>query len=168
MDRKRAATLIEQGDIATLFADELMWNRLRGTVLIEVDGKDLTLQSVAEKKQVQVLLCPPQSDGSLPPYSTRQKIERQVTRQAREHLIVYMNAACTAQVWQWVAREKGRPNAYREIIWQKRQAAGLLLEKLGLIAFRLEEDDTLLTVLDVAGKLRDAFDRDKQIGRAHV
>lgn len=108
-----------------------------------------------------MLLCPPATDGALPSYAQRQKIERQVTKQVREHLVIYTNAARTAQVWQWVAREPGRPTAYREIVWQKGQPADLLLEKLGLIAFRLEEDDTLLTVLDVAGKLRDAFDRDK-------
>ena len=86
MDRRRAAKLIEQAEIATLFADELMWNRQRAVVLIQVEGRDLQLQSVAEKKLVQVLLCPPQEDGTLPPYNLRQKIERQVTRQAREHL----------------------------------------------------------------------------------
>jgi hypothetical protein len=161
MDRKRARNLIESFDFAGLFADELMWNRLRTSVLIEVEGKDLLLQSVAEKKQVQVLLCPPEEDGSLPPYPLRQKIERQVTKQVREHLVIYTNAARTAQVWQWVAREPGRPTSYREIVWQQGQSADLLLEKLGLIAFRLEDDDTLLTVLDVAVKLRDAFDRDK-------
>ena len=65
------------------------------------------------------------------------------------------------QVWQWVAREPGKPAAYREITWRKGTAADLLLEKLRLIAFRLEDDDTLLTVVDVAGRLRDAFDREK-------
>lgn len=161
MHLNHARRLIEQFDFATLFADELLWNRLRSSVLIDVGGNDLLLQTIAEKKYVQVLLCPAPKDGSLPTYPIRQKIERQVTRQVREHLIIYANAALTAQVWQWVAREPGQPAAYREIIWQKGQPADLLLEKLGLIAFRIEEDDTLLTVLDVAGKLRDAFDRDK-------
>jgi len=161
MDRSRARKLIESFDFTGLFADELFWNRLRSHVLIEVEGEDLVLQSVAEKKQVQVLLCPPADDGSLPPYPLRQKIERQVTKQVREHLVIYSNAARTAQVWQWVAREPGKPTSYREIVWQKGQSPDLLLEKLGLVAFRLEDDDTLLTVLDVAVKLRDAFDRDK-------
>ncbi len=161
MHHARARQLIGGFDFASLFAEELMWNRLPGTVLIEIDGKEIVLRTIAEKKQVQVLLCPPAPDGTLPPYTVRQKIERQVTRQAREHLIIYADERRTAQVWQWVAREPGRPSAYREIVWQHGQTADLLLEKLGLIAFRLEEDDTLLTVLDVAGKLRDAFDRDK-------
>lgn len=59
MDRQRAARLIQEFDFAGLFADQLFWNRLRGTILVEVDGQDLLLQSIAEKKAGAGAAVPP-------------------------------------------------------------------------------------------------------------
>lgn len=74
-------------------------------------GQDIwPLQVVAVKKGVQVLHCQPSATGALPDYATRQKIERKVTPDVREHLIVFTDAAKTTQVWQWVAH---RPNVDR-------------------------------------------------------
>ncbi len=161
LNQNNARKLIEAFHFSKLFAEELFWNRLPTSVTLEANGKAFRLTGIAEKSGVQVFSCPPQEDGNLPPYALRQKIERALSREVREHLIIYANAAQTLQIWQWVAREPGKPAAMREIQWQRGTTADLLLEKLHLIAFRLEDDDTLLTVLDVAGKLRDAFDREK-------
>jgi len=161
MNRDSARSLLETFDFERLFAEQLLWNRHRAHLPVEVEGEVFDLRAIAEKSGVQVYLCPPRADGNLPPYALAQKIDRALARHVREHLLIFSNAARTVQVWQWVAREPGKPAQFRRLDWQRGQSADLLLEKLGLIAFRLEDDDSLLTVLGVAGKLRDAFDKEK-------
>ncbi len=125
------------------------------------DGDEtFELDIVAHKRGVQILHCRPDAQGQIPAYATRQKIERKVTAEAREHLIVFTDAAQSTQIWQWVARAPGRPNQYREVPWRKGEAAELLRQKLRAIAFTLD-DEVSLTVLGVTQRLTAGFDRDK-------
>jgi hypothetical protein len=139
--------------------NELGWDQLRVGLEKEVDGHLYILQPVAIKKGVQVLRCDPGPDGGIPSYAVRQKIERKVTADAREHLIIFTDAAQTRQIWQWVARAPGRPTQYREVKWQQGQPTELLEQKLKAIAFDLNEEQSL-TVFGVAERLRGGFDRD--------
>lgn len=118
------------------------------------------LDVVAHKKGVQVLHCRPDAEGRLPDYATRQKIERKVTPDVREHLIVFTDAAKTTQVWQWVARMQGKTAQYREVNFRQGEAPELLAQKLSRLHFTLDEED-LLTVLGVAQRLDDAAPREK-------
>lgn len=124
-------------------------------------GKDTWLLNVvAVKKGVQVLHCQPGAQGQLPDYATRQKIERKVTPDVREHLIVFTNEAKTLQVWQWVTRQAGKPAQYREVFFRLGEAPELLTQKLSRLHFTLDEEE-LLTVLGVTARLDDAAPRDK-------
>lgn len=145
-------------DFVQLF-NELGWDQLCVGLEKEVDGHLYELQPVAIKKGVQVLHCVSGPDGGMPPYAVRQKIERKVTPDAREHLIIFTDTAQTRQIWQWVARAPGRPTQYREVKWQQGQATELLEQKLKAIAFDLDEEESL-TVFGVAERLRGGFDRD--------
>lgn len=118
------------------------------------------LEVVAVKKGVQVLHCLPNANGALPDYATRQKIERKVTTEVREHLIVFTNAAKTIQVWQWVNRTQGKTAQYREVHFRGGEAPELLTQKLSRLQFTLDEEE-LLTVLGVTARLDDATPRDK-------
>ncbi|MGB4927982.1 MAG: DNA methyltransferase [Giesbergeria sp.] len=118
------------------------------------------LDVVAIKKGVQVLHCRPGAQGQLPDYATRQKIERRVTPDAREHLIVFSNGAKSMQVWQWVTRQTGKPAQYREVFFREGEAPELLTQKLSRLHFALDEE-ALLTVLGVTARLDDATPRDK-------
>lgn len=145
-------------DFVRLF-NELGWDRLTVGLEKEVGGTIYALQPVAIKRGVQVLRCVPGADGNIPAYPVRQKIERKVTADAREHLLIFTDAAETRQIWQWVARAPGRPTQYREVKWQRGQATELLEQKLKAIAFDLDEEESL-TVFGVAERLRGGFDRD--------
>ena len=118
------------------------------------------LKVVAHKKGVQVLHCQPGEQGELPDYATRQKIERKITPEVREHLIVFTNEAKTVQVWQWVMRQTGKPAQYREVFFRQSEAPELLTQKLSRLHFALEEEE-LLTVLGVTERLEDAAPRDR-------
>ena len=118
------------------------------------------LEVVALKKGVQVLHCQPGVQGQMPDYATRQKIERKITPDVREHLIVFTNEAKTLQVWQWVTRQTGKPAQYREVFFRQGEAPELLTQKLSRLHFTLDEEE-LLTVLGVTARLDDAAPRDK-------
>jgi hypothetical protein len=116
------------------------------------------LEVVAVKKGVQILHCLPSAAGALPDYAARQKIDRKVTPDVREHLIVFTDAGKTAQVWQWVTREQGKPAQYREVHFRSGEAPELLTQKLSRLKFTLDEEE-LLTVLGVTARLDDAIPR---------
>lgn len=118
------------------------------------------LDVVAIKKGVQVLHCRPGAQGRLPDYATRQKIERKITPDVREHLIVFTDQAQMVQIWQWVTRESGRPAQYREVFFRKGETPELLTQKLSRLHFALDEEE-LLTVLGVTARMDDAAPRDK-------
>ena len=139
---------------------------------VPVDGRTYTLSAIAEKRGVQIFQCQPDAAGSigatvsaqgeaLPDYATRRKLETQVTKSAYEHLIVFVDAARTTQIWQWVARQPGQPTAYREHHYHAQHQSGdALIQKLEAITFPLNEEEGL-TLTGVIFRLRDAFDRDR-------
>ncbi len=144
-----------------MFIEELGWDRHSGTHLIEVGGTEFTLSAVAEKRGVQILRCVPDADGHIPEYATRLKIEKQITKSAYEHLIIFVDDAETQQIWQWVSRQPGLRAAYREHHYHPAYQTGeSLVQKLSSITFALSEEEGL-TLTGVAFKLKDAFDRDK-------
>ncbi len=128
------------------------------TVALTADAWQLEV--VAVKKGVQILHCLPNTEGALPDYATRQKIERKVTADVREHLIVFTDAAKTTQVWQWVNRAQGKTAQYREVHFRGGEAPELLTQKLSRLKFTLD-DEELLTVLGVTARMDDAAPRER-------
>lgn len=145
-----------------LFVDELGWDRPVQQQPFVVDAGDATfeLRSIAHKRGVQVLQCEPDQEGSIAPYQVRQKIERRVTREVREHLIVFVDAGKSTQIWQWVNRQPGRPAQYRELVVQAGQTPELLRQKLAALRFTLDEEE-LLTVLGVTARMDDSQPRER-------
>jgi len=152
---------IKQFRFKQLF-NELGWDLPAQQQPYSVTVGDTTwlLEVVAVKKGVQILHCLPDANGAPPDYATRQKIERKVTTEVREHLIVFTNAAKTIQVWQWVNRTQGKTAQYREVHFRGGEAPELLTQKLSRLQFTLDEEE-LLTVLGVTARLDDASPRDK-------
>lgn len=154
----KIALQLQQFQFKELF-NELGWDGLNLSIEKEVSGQLYTLLPIAQKRGIQVLQCMPNADGAIPTYDIRQKIERKVTEDAREHLIIFTDANNSQQIWQWVSRVKGQTTQYREVRWQKEQSSNLLEQKLKSIAFDIDEEDSL-TVFGVAERLRGGFDRD--------
>jgi hypothetical protein len=144
-----------------LFIEELGWDRHAAQLTVQMDGQTYTLNALAEKRRVQVFQCQPDVQGNIPEYASRRKIEQQVAKSAFEHLIIYVDAAKTLQIWQWVARQPGQPAAYREHhIYPPHQSGDALIQKLKAITFLLSEEEEL-NLTGVVFRLRDAFDRDQ-------
>ena len=151
-------------DFSGLFTDSAIgwdWPAASAAKLrIPFNDRQLILETVAEKKGVKILLCPPGPDGRIPLSEDRRRIEKLVTPHAAEHLIIYTDAAQSRQVWQYAARRPGKPAALRELTWEKGKANELLFQKLSSIAFTLDEEEGL-DITGVVQRLTDSLDRDK-------
>ena len=162
INRDRTRQLLRDFEFETLWIEELGWDRHRGEVRTEIrergaDESEYLLTAIAEKRGMAVFLCSARTDGGIPDYPTRRKIQREVAKSIHEHLIIYTDAAKTTQIWQWVKREPGKPLACREHRYGHEQSGEALIQKLETIAFSLEEEDDL-TLIAVTGRVRAAFD----------
>lgn len=155
MNHAEARRYIQAFDFRHLFLEVLGWDNHPTPLRVEVEGEVFNLQGIAHKRGMVALWLA--SPGAVPPYAMRRKIERQVARAHREHLIVYTGGGRQEQVWQWVRQEPGKPLASREHRYHAGQAGDSLLQKLEAVAFGLDEEGSL-TLVDVTSRVRAAFD----------
>ena len=102
-----------------------------------------------------------ETDGHIPDYATRRKIQKQVEKTVHEHFIIYTDTEKTTQIWQWVKREQGKPDACREHCYDSNEQSGeSLIQKLQTIAFTFEEEEDL-SLIDVTGRVGTAFYAEK-------
>jgi hypothetical protein len=157
----RVRHYLRECNLEKLFIEELGWDRHSARLAVAVDGQTYALSAIAEKRGVQIFQCQPDAAGNIPDYAIRRKIDTQVSKLAYEHLIIFVDAGRTMQIWQWVARQPGQPAAYREHSYHPPHHAGdALIQKLEAITFLLSEEEGL-TLTGVVFRLRDAFDRDR-------
>jgi type I restriction-modification system DNA methylase subunit len=142
-------------DFSTLFREHLGWDKHQAQLDVPVDGSTIRLTAVAQKRGFAAYVC-----QSIPDRPTRLKIDHQVTKSAREHFVIYADQNSGQQVWQWVRREPGKPLASRDHRFHVSGAGDALIQRLEHIAITLDEEESL-TVVDVAGRARAAFDVDK-------
>ena len=149
-------------DFPRLFVEGLGWDHFQGESLaIPVDGFEYALKPVAKKAEFAVFQCAPGSDGAIPDYPLRRKIETQVTKRAFEHLIIFVDAARTQQVWQWVKRQAGKPTACREHQFHTGQTGQPLLQRLDGFIVTLEDEARGIGITDVVSLVGKAFDVEK-------
>jgi hypothetical protein len=159
-DYQRIQQRLKAFDLTGLFTQELMWNYFPAATRpleVPVDGSTYTLKPVAQRG-MGVYECVPPSDDQFPKYAIRRKIDAQVSKTAREHIIIFHDLANTVQVWQWVKREAGKPSACREQLFYKGQSGDALAQKIQGIAFGLEDE---ANVAEAVAKVGAAFDVEK-------
>jgi len=145
-------------DFAGLFTQELMWNHyITRDLVLTIDGVTYTLKPVAQRGMA-VLECVPPTDAQFPKHATRRKIDTQVSKTAREHIIIFHDNAKTVQWWQWVKREAGKPSACRGQSFYKGQSGDALVQKIQGIAFALEDEPNVAASVARVGA---AFDVEK-------
>ena len=159
LNKAKAGQYLKEFNFKPLFIELLGWDKHEQHLPVEVDGKTYKLTAIAHKRGMVAFECP--YEGAQPPeYPIRRKIDQQVTKNVREHIIIYTDSARTLQIWQWVKREAGKPIACREHHFHRNQSGEALLQKLEAIKVGLEEEEQL-TIVDVAVKAKVAFDVEK-------
>ncbi len=157
LDSTRTRQHLTACDFRRLFIEELGWDTHTASLAIPIDGQTFTLIAVAQKRGMVAFHCRASGQQEIPDYPTRRKIDRQLTKSAQEHLIIYTDSSNSTQVWQWVKREVGKPTACREHTYHRNQPGDALIQKLRGIAFSLEEEEQL-SLVEVASRAREAFD----------
>lgn len=160
IDATRFQKLLSEFKLEQLF-NELGWDRAKlKPQEISADGERFTLNVIAQKRGVAVLLCSPDRFGHIPARNVLLKIEKEALKLAHEHLLIFADADKTTLTWLWVLRVPGQPTATRTHTWHKGGSGEALRQKLNQIVWSLEEEDAV-TLTDVITGLRRAFDRDK-------
>lgn len=155
IDRERARQYLKSFDFRRLFLDQLGWDKHAGSLEKIVDGRAYRFQAVSEKRGVVALVS-----DSIPDYSTRAKLDKLIAKDHFEHLIVFADPAHGRQVWQWVRRESGKPNAIRAYTYSAGQSGELLLQKLEHLVVTLEDEEQT-GLADILGRMRAGFDVEK-------
>lgn len=155
--RDRVLRHLNNFDFRRLFLDELGWDRPSLSPLaFSHEGQTITFTAVSQKRDFYLFIAET-DDGNIPPATLRGKAETWLSRRNREHLIVFVDAAQTEQVWQWVRREPGQTLRRQYETYRPANGSGTrLLEKLNIlkVSFADEEDTTLV---DMVGRARAAF-----------
>ena len=157
LDRISVRNCLEQFNLHTLFIEELGWNHGGEDCEAVISGHTFSLDAIAHKCGMVAFLYVAESNDTFPDYPTRQKIEKVVAKTVREHIIVYAPPDRTTQYWQWVKREPAQPDRSRFHIYHKGQTGEPLIQRLEHLVFALEEEEDL-TIIDVYGRVRAAFD----------
>jgi hypothetical protein len=155
IDGSSVRRLLKECDFKTLFREQLGWDKHTARLDIPLDGTTYSLSAIAEKRGFQVFTCP-----TIPDRPTRLKLDRQLTKSAREHLVIYVAPDRMEQLWEWVRREPDKPAASRDYRFHVGQTGDLLVQKLEALAIGLAEEETL-TIVDVTGRVKSALDVDK-------
>jgi hypothetical protein len=148
---------LRDGDFKSLFIDGLGWDRPPADQSVEVDGQIYTLKATAEKRGVTAFVCCHEAGGKLPDRNLRRKIDNQLAKYVREHLIIFVNSDNSRQQWQWVRREPGKTAALRATSWTKGWSGEPLIQKLRTLYVSLDEEEGF-THSDSTSRVRAAFD----------
>src|SRR5208283_82887 len=158
LDFQRARPLLQSGNLARLFVEELGWEPCRQKLTLRAGESDYAFTAVAEKRGFTIWLCA-SADGHLPDHTTRLKLDRALTQTSFEHLIVFASGDFAQQSWVWVRREPGRPLSARTHDYNRAQPGDSLLQKLQILFVSLEEEEMGdLSTVTMAGRARAAFD----------
>lgn len=166
LNEQNTRQYLKESEFEDLFIEELGWDNHNETLNITVDETAYQLTAIAEKRGMVVFECPaevfpPDKGGRgvtrIPDYATRRKIQKQVAKLVHENFIIYTDAEKTTDIYQWVKREQGKPDACREHRYNRAEQSGdSLIQKLQNIAFTFQEEEDL-SLIDVTGRVGTAF-----------
>ncbi len=154
----RARHCLESFEFKKLFVEELGWANARGRAIrLEVDAAAYPLQPIAELGGMRVFVC---DTEEMPPVAVRRQVEKQALDLAHEHIVIFVDAAHTKAVWQWVKRADGQSARAREHTYHQGTPGDSLLQKLNGIAFTLDELDDAgeAASVEVTGRVARSFD----------
>ena len=160
LDRNRIKPLLDNCNFRTLFIEELGWDNFNQEIQITVDETDYIITAFAHKRKVVAYKYFARNDDGFPEYRIRQKLEKEISKQAHEHITIYISKDKAKQYWHWMKRQPNSPDRLRTHEYRQDQKGEGLLQKLQHIVFTLEEEEDL-TLIDVAGAIRSAFDSER-------
>ena len=160
LDFTRARPLLQGCNFRELFVEHLGWEACRQKLTLKIGESDHMLAAVAEKRGFVFWICE-SADNKLPDRATRLKLDRALSQTSFEHLIVFVPSDKSCQSWLWVRREPGRPLRAITHDYSRNQPGDSLLQKLQLLFVSLEEEEAGLSVTEISGRVRAAFNLER-------
>lgn len=158
LHRNRVTGLLRHFNLRKLFVEELGWDHHDDTHTVEVSRQSYVLTSIAEKQGMVAWQWTPSAQNQrMPDRATRERIDREVSKAAHEHLLVFADKRNGVQHWQWIRREAGRPARMRGHEYFVDGPSEPLIDKLQRMVFSLN-DERDLTIVEVASRVGAAFD----------
>lgn len=150
---------VQQFKFKELF-NHLGWDLDNYTQSIEIDKVNYTLTSVAQKSLFKIFICKSENKN-IPNYAQRVKIEKQITKSFREHLIIFIDDNKKEQIWQYVVREIGKPNRPKQIQYKNDKEPELLYQRASGLFFELDEEENI-TIIDVTQRVGQNFQQNNE------
>ncbi len=160
LERTKVREYLEDFDLHSLFINIMGWDHGGANIEVTVTDKTFILEAIAHKRGLVAYRYTAGPDDGFPDHPIRRKIEKAVAKTVREHIIIYATHDKRAQYWQWVKREQGRPERVHQHNYHQGQSGEALIQKLEQLVFTLDEEVDL-TIVDVSGRVRAAFDVEK-------
>ena len=148
------STYIKTFNFKGLF-NYLGWDNIR-TSLPTITIKDIeySFVPVAHKSSFVIAECHA-SNGKIPTYSIRSKIDNEFKKQVQEHMIIFCNQKQTEQVWVYSYTFNGKPRK-TEVIYNITQDTERLYQRTSGLFFSIDEQDNI-TIFDVTQRMSDNF-----------
>jgi hypothetical protein len=150
---------VQQFKFKELF-NHLGWDLDNYTQSIEIDKVNYTLTSVAKKSVFKIFICKSENNN-IPNYAQRVKIEKQITKSFREHIIIFIDESKKEQIWQYVVREIGKPNRPKQIQYKNDKEPELLYQRASGLFFELDEEENI-TIIDVTQRVGQNFQQNNE------
>ncbi len=160
LSKKEFTQYVRAFKFKELFND-MGWENDKTNQSIAVDNVTYPLIGVAEKRGFRILLCYPGTDGLIPNYPIRRKIETRVTKLFQEHLIIFFDEKNQEQIWQLVVRQIGKPTKITETQYHISQDPELLFQRASGILFELNEEGKI-TIVDVTQRITENFHQNNE------
>ena len=157
IDAATALDRLKKFDFSSLFTQELGWDSPPSDVKLSLGGRQYPLRAVAQKRGLVVYQWSAPPDEPIPDSTLGRKIDRELTKLTREHVIIFSDAARSTQVWQWVKCDDGVPRACRRHTYHVSQPGESFVQKLEKLFVSLDEEQDF-SIVDAAGRVRAAFD----------
>jgi hypothetical protein len=175
--RSQFADYIATNDIKSLFID-MGWNNDTSRYAVLIDNTTYTLTAIAQKEGFKIVCC---EVAAIPDYQTRRSIDSQFSRQAHEHLIIFVDGHRN-QRWLIPVRQADKPTRIVEIAHHHGQDIEALYQRARGLFFNLDEEGniTIVDVIDrvtgqlsqnsekVTKKFYERFRKEHQSFRTHI
>lgn len=141
--RSQFADYIATNDLKSLFID-MGWNNDSSRYAVLIDNTPYALTAIAQKEGFKIVCC---DVATIPDYQTRRSIDSQFSRQAHEHMIIFVDGHGN-QRWLIPVRQADKPTRIVEIPHHHGQDIEALYQRARGLFFTLDEEGNI-TIVDV-------------------
>ena len=147
MKKEKFNQLIGSNEFQKMFIEELGWNYPKGqTQLPPINAEDITynIENIAGRDGFQILVS---SVDNIPTSSVCRKIDTKLRRQAHDYICIYHIPCTTHHLWVCTVKTFEK----RELVlveYDSLDRAEFLFQKMDMITFGIEEETTIMDVLE--------------------